>query len=108
MTLPMHSSPVNIVADLRGIEKHPGAINLSLFPSPLSVFSLSCESEDESRMEWIQNYDPLGSAIWSPAAAGLPIVVLLGLLVWGVPAPRAALAGLATAYTVATMLPTIC
>ena len=48
-------------------------------------------------MQWVQNYDPLGSAIWSPAAAGLPIVVLLGLLVWGVSAPRAALAGLATA-----------
>ena len=52
-------------------------------------------------MQWVQNYDPLGSAIWSPAAAGLPIVVLLGLLVWGVPAPRAALAGLATALGVA-------
>jgi lactate permease len=52
-------------------------------------------------VEWVQNYDPLGSAIWSPAAAGLPIVVLLGLLVWGVSAPRAAVAGLATALGVA-------
>ena len=52
-------------------------------------------------MPWVQNYDPLGSAIWSPAAAGLPIVVLLGLLVWGVSAPRAALAGLAAALAVA-------
>jgi L-lactate permease len=34
-------------------------------------------------------------------AAGLPIIVLLGLLVSGVPAPRAALAGLAAALLVA-------
>ena len=46
-------------------------------------------------MEWVQVYDPLGSAVLSPMAAGLPIVVLLGLLVSGVSAPRAALAGLA-------------
>ncbi len=51
--------------------------------------------------QWVQNYNPLGSAIWSPAAAGLPIVVLLGLLVWGVSAPRAALAGLSAALGVA-------
>ena len=52
-------------------------------------------------MQWVQSYDPLGSTIWSPMAAGLPIVVLLGLLVWGVSAPRAALAGLAAALAVA-------
>jgi lactate permease len=52
-------------------------------------------------MEWVQVYDPLGSAVWSPLAAGLPIVVLLGLLVLGVSAPRAALAGLAAAVAVA-------
>jgi lactate permease len=52
-------------------------------------------------VEWVQVYDPLGSAFWSPVAAGLPIVVLLGLLVSGVQAPRAALAGLATALIVA-------
>ena len=52
-------------------------------------------------MEWVQVYDPLGSAIWSPVAAGLPIVVLLGLLVSGVSAPRAALAGLAAALGIA-------
>jgi lactate permease len=52
-------------------------------------------------MEWVQAYDPLGSAVLSPIAAGLPIVVLLGLLVLGVSAPRAALAGLATALAVA-------
>ena len=34
-------------------------------------------------MQWVQVYDPLGSAVWSPLAAGLPIVVLLGLLVCG-------------------------
>ena len=52
-------------------------------------------------MEWVQNYDPLGSAALSTAAAGLPIVVLLGLLVLGIPAPRAALAGLIAALGVA-------
>jgi lactate permease len=52
-------------------------------------------------MDWVQVYDPLGSAFWSPLAAGLPIIVLLGLLVSGVPAPRAALAGLAAALLVA-------
>ena len=52
-------------------------------------------------MEWVQNYDPLGSAIWSPLTAGLPIFVLLGLLIAGVPAPQAALAGLITALVVA-------
>jgi lactate permease len=51
-------------------------------------------------MEWVQVYDPLGSAISSPMAAGLPIVVLLGLLVLGVSAPRAALLGLATALAI--------
>ena len=50
---------------------------------------------------WVQNYDPLGSAVLSTAAAGLPIVVLLGLLVSGVAAPRAALAGLVAALGVA-------
>ena len=34
-------------------------------------------------MEWVQNYDPLGSATLSTLMAGLPIVVLLGLLVVG-------------------------
>ncbi len=52
-------------------------------------------------MEWVQIYDPLGSAVWSPLVAGLPIVVLLGLLVMGVSAPRAALAGLLAAVGVA-------
>jgi lactate permease len=52
-------------------------------------------------MAWVQNYDPLGSAALSTTAAGLPIVVLLGLLVWGVSAPRAALAGLVAALGVA-------
>ena len=52
-------------------------------------------------MEWVQVYDPLGSAVWSPMVAGLPIVVLLGLLVSGVSAPRAAMAGLIAALVVA-------
>jgi lactate permease len=52
-------------------------------------------------MEWVQYYDPLGSAVLSSAIAALPIVMLLGLLLSGVPAPRAALAGLIGALGVA-------
>ena len=62
---------------------------------------LSCRPEGELRVPWVQNYDPLGSAIWSSLTAGLPILVLLGLLVWGISAPRAALAGLIAALAVA-------
>jgi lactate permease len=53
-------------------------------------------------MTWTQTYDPLGSALLSPLAAALPVVVLLGLLASGrVPAPIAALAGLVTAVLIA-------
>ena len=45
-------------------------------------------------MEWVQLYDPLGSAWLSTAMAAAPIVVLLGLLVCEVSAHRAAMAGL--------------
>jgi lactate permease len=53
-------------------------------------------------MTWTQNYDPFGSALLSPLAAALPVVLLLGLLASGrVSAPAAALAGLAAAILVA-------
>lgn len=52
-------------------------------------------------MYWVQAYDPLNSALWSPVAAAIPIVVLLGLLIFGASAPRAAAAGLLTALGVA-------
>jgi lactate permease len=51
---------------------------------------------------WVQNYDPLGSAIASTVAAAVPILVLLGLLVSGrVSAGLSALAGLLAACLVA-------
>jgi len=50
---------------------------------------------------WVQTYDPLGSAWLSPLVSGVPILLLLGLLVVGVSAPVAALAGLASALVVA-------
>jgi lactate permease len=52
-------------------------------------------------MDWVQVYDPLGSVWWSTLVAAAPIVVLLGLLVAGQSAPRAAVAGLLTALIVA-------
>src|SRR4051812_36139266 len=53
-------------------------------------------------MPWVQNYDPLNSAVLSTGMAALPVVVLLGLLaVAGWPAPRAAAAGLTTAMIIA-------
>jgi lactate permease len=52
-------------------------------------------------MPWIQSYDPMGAAWLSSVVAGVPILLLLGLLVCGVSAPVAALAGLASALVVA-------
>jgi lactate permease len=53
-------------------------------------------------MEWVQIYDPLDCVIGSSAVAGLPIIVLLGLLLAGVSAPRAAAIGLTIALLVST------
>lgn len=52
-------------------------------------------------MEWVQAYNPLGQPMLSSLAAGLPIVVLLGMLVVGYSAPRAAMSGLAVALAIA-------
>lgn len=52
-------------------------------------------------LAWIQTYDPLGSAWLSPLVAGLPILLLLGLLVLEVSAPVAAMVGLGSALAVA-------
>src|SRR5262245_13369825 len=53
-------------------------------------------------MIWTQNYDPLGSALLSPLAAAVPVVVLLGLLASGrASAPVAAVAGLVSALLIA-------
>ena len=51
-------------------------------------------------MDWVQLYDPLDSAWLSTLLAALPIVVLLGLLVIGQSAPRAAVVGLIVALLV--------
>jgi lactate permease len=53
---------------------------------------------------WIQRYDPCGWWPLSTVLAGLPVLVLLGLLVSGrVRAWQAAMAGLVTALAVATL-----
>ena len=54
-------------------------------------------------MPWVQTYDPAGSWLLSAGVAGLPILVLLGLLAGGISAPRAALAGLATALLISVL-----
>jgi len=52
---------------------------------------------------WDQTYDPLGSPVVSTLLAAAPIVVLLGSLVWGMSAHRAAVVGLLTALAVAIL-----
>ncbi|MEX0676393.1 MAG: lactate permease LctP family transporter [Pirellulales bacterium] len=52
-------------------------------------------------MDWVQVYDPLNSPWLSTLMAAAPIGVLLGLLAWGQSAPRAAVAGLVVALTLA-------
>ena len=53
-------------------------------------------------MEWLQNYDPFGNALLSTLVAGIPIVVLLGLIaILEVRIHVAALIGLATALLIA-------
>lgn len=54
-----------------------------------------------SEAQWVQNYDPLQQPFLSTLMAASPVVVLLGLLVWGWQAHRAAMAGLALAVAVA-------
>ena len=51
-------------------------------------------------MEWVQNYDPLGQPMLSSLLAAVPSFVLLGLLLVGMSAVRAAAAGLTTAVVV--------
>lgn len=56
-------------------------------------------------MTWSQSYDPLGSPPLSALVAAAPVAVLLGLLAfWHVRAQVAALAGLAAALGVATLV----
>src|SRR5262245_19784306 len=53
-------------------------------------------------MTWTQNYDPFASALISPLAAAIPVVLLLGLLASGrASAATAAVAGLVAALIVA-------
>ena len=52
-------------------------------------------------MDWVQVYDPLGCSLLSSLVAGAPIFVLLGLLVIGTSAPRAAMSGLGVALAIA-------
>ena len=55
-------------------------------------------------MEWVQNYNPLGQQMLSSLMAGLPIFVLLGLLLAGTSAIRAAVAGLTVAVVLSIAL----
>lgn len=56
-------------------------------------------------MHWTQNFDPCGYPLLSALLAAVPIVLLLALLAGGrVPAPFAALAGLATAVLMAVFV----
>jgi lactate permease len=50
---------------------------------------------------WVQGYDPFGSVGLSTMAAAVPLLLLLGLLVLGASAPKAALAGLVSALCMA-------
>ena len=50
---------------------------------------------------WSQNYDPFRSMLLSTLAAGVPVVVLLGLLAFHVRAHLAAVIGLISALAVA-------
>ncbi|HEY4308605.1 MAG TPA: lactate permease LctP family transporter [Pirellulales bacterium] len=54
-------------------------------------------------MEWLQNYDPFGAPVASTLLAAAPICLLLGLLVAGIAAERAAIAGLLAALGVAIL-----
>jgi lactate permease len=56
-------------------------------------------------MIWTQNYNPFSSPVWSPLAAAVPVLVLLGLLATGkVSALRAAAAGLVAAVLMAVFV----
>jgi hypothetical protein len=87
---------------MRAGEKHPAARGRWL--CRCLVFLYHGAGEDKARVDatWVQNYDPLGSAAFSTAAAGLPIfhgrvpAMLIGLLTfaqayrlpWMIPAAR--------------------
>jgi lactate permease len=59
----------------------------------------------ENQMTWSQNYAPLGGIGLSALLAAVPVIVLLGLLAfWHVRAHIAALAGLAAAAVIATLI----
>jgi lactate permease len=45
-------------------------------------------------LDWVQVYDPMGSPFWSTLTAALPVFTLLGLMGFGVSAPKSAFAGL--------------
>jgi lactate permease len=61
------------------------------------------KSGGRSRVTWVQNYDPLGWPLASTALAAMPVCLLLGLLVAGVAAERAAIAGMLAALAVAIL-----
>ena len=75
----------------------------SPFPDSQSV-PLRREGLSAMDSTWVQLYDPLGSAWLSTLAAAVPLLLLLGLLLLGASAPRAALSGLLAAFAVAVFV----
>ncbi len=56
-------------------------------------------------MPWLQNYNPLGHALWSTLVAALPVIVLLGSMAWlRMRIHYSALLGLAVAMAVSILI----
>ena len=92
----LHSS-LCTVAKAHPVTPSPGHL-VTLSPRhPLNLLPL----RTTCRLPWVQNYNPWGAEWLSTLVAAIPIVLLLGSLVAGSSAPRAAWRGLAAALLIA-------